>query len=62
MSEPDARLTEEQRRLPPEWIKLDAEARVAESILKNINPGVEIEWVKEAEFDVGTRRVIQLRG
>lgn len=56
------RLTAEQKKLTAEELKKDVQARVAESLLKAIDPDVEIKWVKEKSLKAGVRRVIQLRG
>lgn len=57
------KLTAEQRKLTPEELKLDVQARVAETLLKAIDPDVEIKWVKDDKrLKAGVRRVIQLRG
>ena len=58
---PEVELTAAQRDMPPEWVKKDTQARLAESILRALDPNVEIEWVQEGA-DLGVRRVIQLRG
>ena len=56
-------LTAEQRKLTPEELKKDVQARVAENLLKAIDPDVEIKWVKDdKKLKAGVRRVIQLRG
>lgn len=56
------RLTAEQKKLTPEELKKDVQARVAETLLREIDPDVEIKWVKEDKLKAGVRRVIQLRG
>jgi len=56
------KLTAEQKKLSPEELKLDVQARVAENLLKQIDPDVEIQWVKQDKLKTGVRRVIQLRG
>lgn len=61
---PDSKLSREQAKLTPEELKLDVQARVAESILQGIDPDIQIEWVRESEarFEPGVRRVIQMKG
>jgi len=56
------KLTSEQKKLSADELKKDVQARVAESLLKQIDPDVEIQWVKKEKLRAGVRRVIQLRG
>ena len=56
------RLTSEQKKLSAEELKKDVQARLAENMLKQIDPDVEIQWVKQDKLKAGVRRVIQLRG
>jgi len=58
---PRVELTGEQQEMPADWLKKDTQARIAESLLRALDPDVQIEWVQE-EGRLGTRRVIQLRG
>lgn len=62
MELPEVELTAEQREMPPDWLKKDTQARIAESLLKAIDPNVEIEWVQEDTGKIGLRRVIQISG
>ena len=63
-----AELTEAEAALSPEELKKEVKLRIAESLLKEIDPDFELEWVKAEEvagleaFSVGTRRVIQMKG
>ncbi len=59
---PEVELTAEQQDMRPDWIKKDTQARIAEKLLRALDPNVAIEWVQGDEARLGTRRVIQLRG
>jgi hypothetical protein len=57
-----AELTSEQRKLSPEELKKDVQARLAEKMLQELDPNVHIEWVKSDGLKVSGRRVIQMEG
>ncbi len=59
-------LTKEQLAMTPEELKKDVLLRQAEAILKQIDPGLEFEWVKgspaAAPSAASVRRVMQFSG
>ena len=59
---PEVELTADQREMRPDWLKKDTQARIAESLLKALDPNVSIEWVQGDDAKLGGRRVIQMKG
>jgi hypothetical protein len=54
--------TKAQRELSHEEFKKDVVVETAASLLRTIDPNIEIEWVRSPAFDAGVRRVIVMEG
>jgi len=61
---PEFSLSDEERELSPTELKKHQQLQIAERLLRELDPGVKLEWVKAGtgEFKPGARRVIQMNG